>query len=85
GLSEKTIKLYEVVYAMREVYNKNPPLPTDDKIVNLVPAFDKIRFFGNNNDIDILLLLRKVFFLLAIIIANRPSDLTRINASSMYS
>ncbi|CAG8711692.1 3236_t:CDS:10 [Cetraspora pellucida] len=41
-------------YRSAIIYNKNPPPPTDNEIVNLVPAFDKV-----------------------------PSDLTRIDASSM--
>ncbi|CAG8747805.1 1274_t:CDS:2, partial [Cetraspora pellucida] len=72
-----------IVKVMRGVYNKNLPLPTDDEIVNLVPAFDKVQFFGNNNAIDILSLLRKVSFLLSITIASRTSNLIRINASFM--
>ncbi|CAG8468629.1 7983_t:CDS:2, partial [Dentiscutata erythropus] len=31
-----------IVKAMRRVYNKNPPPPTDNKVVDLVSAFDKL-------------------------------------------
>ncbi|CAG8737633.1 29021_t:CDS:2 [Gigaspora margarita] len=71
-----------IVKAMRGIYHKNPlPLPNDE-IINLVLAFDKVRLLEDNNTIDILWLLQKFAFLLAIMIASRPFNLTRIKVIS---
>lgn len=67
---------------MRGVYHKNPLPPPDDKVIDLVPAFDKVRSLRANDTMDILWLLRKVAFLLAITTASRPFDLTRIEVTS---
>ncbi|RIB13170.1 hypothetical protein C2G38_2198570 [Gigaspora rosea] len=72
----------EVGKAMRGIYNKNPPPPTEDEVVDLVPAFDKVRSLGDNETMDLLWLLHKTAFLLAITTASRPSDLARIEATS---
>ncbi|CAG8852541.1 2709_t:CDS:1, partial [Gigaspora margarita] len=71
-----------IVKAMRGVYNKNPPPPTEDEVVDLVPAFDKVRSLGDHDAMDLLWLLCKTAFLLAITTASRPSDLVRIEATS---
>ncbi|CAG8846839.1 12315_t:CDS:1, partial [Gigaspora margarita] len=70
------------ITAMKSVYNTNLPNSQDDNMVDLTPAFDKIRSFGDNNTMSISCLLQKVAFLLAITTASRPSDLARIDFSS---
>ncbi|CAG8783340.1 6984_t:CDS:2, partial [Dentiscutata erythropus] len=46
-----------IIKAMRDVYNRNPPNSYDDNVVDLTPAFDKIHSFGNNETMNISLLL----------------------------
>ncbi|CAG8743119.1 16640_t:CDS:2 [Cetraspora pellucida] len=67
---------------MKGVYNTNPPPLHNDDVVALVPFFDKICSFGHNEKMNILLLLQKVAFLLAITMACHPSDLSRIDITS---
>ncbi|CAG8451204.1 14411_t:CDS:2 [Cetraspora pellucida] len=71
-----------IIMVMKGVYNTNSPPPQNDNIVNLIPLFDKIYSFGNNEEMNILLLLQKVTFLLAITTACRPSDLVCIDITS---
>ncbi|CAG8769604.1 17846_t:CDS:10, partial [Cetraspora pellucida] len=71
-----------IIKAMKGVYNTNPPPLYNDDVVDLVSSFDKIRSFDDNEKMNILLLLQKVAFLLAITTACRLSDLSRIDITS---
>jgi hypothetical protein len=68
---------------MHAIHSENPPPTKSDDPINITPSLDHIKELGDNDDISTHDLSMKTAFLLALVTASRPSDLRRINLSTL--
>ncbi|CAG8679794.1 2612_t:CDS:2, partial [Dentiscutata heterogama] len=72
-----------IVRIMKGIWASNPPLPPLDDVSDIVPSLDTIIKWGNNENLPLLQLNKKTAFLLAITTGSRPSDLCRLDMTSI--
>ena len=72
-----------ITKALLAVYKGNPPLTPSDDLIDISPSLTFIVNLGDNDSMSIRDLSIKTAFLMALVSASRPSDLVRIDATSM--
>src|SRR5687767_2896928 len=73
----------DVSKAIQAIFIKNPPPVHANEPIDLTPFLDYIRNLGENEEMTIRNLSIKTAFLLALVTACRPSDIHKIDLSSM--
>jgi hypothetical protein len=73
----------DITKAMTAVRLENPPKEHSEDLIDISPSLAHISNLGSNMDMSIRQLTIKTAFLLALVTASRPSDLVRIDASSV--
>jgi hypothetical protein len=68
---------------MQSIYTDNPPPIRTDEPIDIIPSLEYITALGNNISMSIRDLCIKTAFLLALVTASRPSDLKRIDLTTM--
>ncbi|CAG8436131.1 10656_t:CDS:2 [Funneliformis caledonium] len=68
---------------MHAIHIKNPPLTHSDEPIDITPSLDYIKEMGDNLSMTIRDLTIKTSFLLALVTASRPSDLRKVNLTTM--
>ncbi|GBC01634.1 hypothetical protein RclHR1_04270012 [Rhizophagus clarus] len=68
---------------IKAIYAENPLIPHTDEAIDITPSLNYIRDLGNNHTMSIRGLSIKTAFLLTLVTTLHPSDLKRINLSSM--
>ena len=73
----------DVSKALQAIHINNPPPTRPDETIDIVPSLDYIRQLGDNNSMLIRDLSIKTAFLLALVTACCPSDLKKIDLTSI--
>ena len=73
----------DISQALRAIHTTNPPPVPLDEPIDILPSLDYIRELGSNSSMTIRDLSIKTAFLLALVTACRPSDLRRIDLSTL--
>lgn len=74
----------DISKAIQAIFIKNPPPIHSDEPIDLAPSLDYIRKLGDNSEMTVRNLSIKTAFLLALVTACRPSDIHKIDLSSMH-
>src|SRR6266496_2449215 len=73
----------DIARVIQAIHTEKPPSTPSDDPIDLTPSLDYIKELGNNNDMSIRDLSIKAAFLLALVTASRPSDLKRVDLSTL--
>ena len=73
----------DVTQAMSAVRKENPPPVPSDDLIDISPSLEYIVNLGDNESMQIRDLSMKTAFLLALVTASRPSDLHRIDITTI--
>src|ERR1044072_6275697 len=71
-----------ISHAIAAIMKENPPPSHDDDIINITPFLEFIVSLGDNDSMTLRNLSLKTVFLMALVTASHPSDLTRIDLST---
>ncbi|CAG8638968.1 15005_t:CDS:2 [Cetraspora pellucida] len=72
-----------IVKVMKGLFNLNPPKQSSVEVVDVLPMMDYIQSLGSNTEMSILNLTQKTALLLALTSGSHPSDLHRIDLSTI--
>lgn len=72
----------DISRAIAAVMKENPPALHNDDIIDITPSLEFIISLGNNESMTFRNLSLKTVFLIALVTASRPSDLTKIDMST---
>ncbi|RIB12964.1 hypothetical protein C2G38_2199270 [Gigaspora rosea] len=69
---------------MKGIYNLRAPKQKPTDVVDVLPTMDYIQSLGSNSEITILNLAQKMALLLALMSGSQPSNLQRIDLTSIF-
>ncbi|CAG8848561.1 32859_t:CDS:2, partial [Gigaspora margarita] len=73
----------DIAKLMLGIFKTNPPKEPGDEIYDITPSLDYIVSLGNNDLLPLIALAKKTAFLCALSSASRPSDLARLDLTTI--
>ncbi|CAG8738386.1 43329_t:CDS:2 [Gigaspora margarita] len=73
----------DIAKLMLGIFRSNPPAESSDNIYDITPSLDFIVSLGDNSQLLLITLAKKTAFLCALLSTSRPSDLARLNLTTL--